>query len=1148
MTTIETSPHVKNKVTTPEWCLGRAIYQGDRQDHSQEDGEQMSEKVTYRQQVSFCGKPRCRKCREGIGHGPYWFAYRITPEGRTVRTYIGKHLPPGISASASTPASNTPTQSRDPSIHEGEQGEIDRLNRLLARDPLDEMTVRHLMVALARAKRRGEALRAYQRFALLLQGQSARAPLAETRELYETIQSGEDMRGDGIREEGEIGQDETGRSNQSPLVGRSAELEKLQQLLLAAERGPTAVPRAGAPTTLALQRPQPQCMVLMGESGIGKTRLAEETARLALRSGWAVVWSHAYAQESGIPYRLWSELLRNLIAQGLWDADEAGQIYAPLKALLPELHELWDDVGEPEQGQMRLREAVYELLVAISARAPLLLVLDDVQWADGSSCEMFGYVARRLNGQRIALLGTCRETELTGNPTLYSLLGHMQREQVVEYLHVQPLADTEIAALVAHLPEAVVRHIQAQAAGNPFFAEELALSLPERERKQAIIGAGIKIERGVTSEREAGGGEAMPALPKTITAALNARIQRLSTSCQQLLERAAVLGSSFGLPLINAMESAPATQAVQTTPGPSVDEDTVLDLLDEAIRSGILTEEGTGARISYRFWHPLLATHLYNTLSATRRARMHRRAADALQSIYAAREHELNEQAATVTDHLVKGGADAEQIAHFAELAAHHAYALSAYPEAERHYRLAIQYLESAGMIQQPRAQATQEIPVSPLHLAFLLERLAECVLIQGDFKGARALFERVLEIRTQQTGEQDAQEAQIQALLWSEIGWTWRYTGNKDRAWQCCRHGEQVLEGAGVPTGLARARLYYQRSSLYWLEGNYEEAHRNALQALEIFEETQSTQHLQVSPRSQQPSEATTQLTRTRRTLLGDPVDQGRTHALIGAIANATGQHAEALDHLNEALALYERYDRKREIAHVCNNIGHVYMKQARFQSAMNYLQRAYTLAERIGDAPLMGVVLHNLGELARSFENQNLEEAELYFRRSLLMAEQIDDREYLSRWNADLALVLIERHDLSGAAQYVARAISIARAMHNTPCTGYALVSIGMLRTAQARTGQGSTSDKALDSYSLLACAKRARRTLEHALSLHGLEVETTTKGRIALAEALSLLGEYELARGQTTLAMEEAKRYELGELVKKCERMMRRDIHKF
>ncbi len=1080
----------------------------------------MDDKVTYRQQVNFCGKPRCRKCREGVGHGPYWYAYHLTDAGRTVRTYIGRELPPGVASSLSAssdaipegdleekrghsmPRSGTATPKNPafPIAQEGLYSEIDALDRLLAFDPTNEAALQRLMIVLAQSKRRGEAMRAYQRFTSVLRTGYGRSPLAETQEIYETVLHGGDFSdrdlrmGGGSVEEGwgpsrspsTIDSPHIGRVNQSPLVGRDQERNALWQLLLAAERVRLGSANAGVGekkpsvvAALALERPRSQCMVLMGESGIGKTRLAEETAREAQRHGWAVVWSHAYEQESAIPYRLWSEALRNLLAQGLWQDEqntrrEPTQVYQPLRALLPELHEWWsEDEGQslsgsyhhnplsPEQEQVRLREAVYELLTTISARTPLLMVLDDVQWADGSSCELLGYLARRLPGHPIVLLATCRENELSNNATLRSLFSHMQREHAIEYLHVEPLTDAQIATIVSHLPDPMVRHIQSQAAGNPFFAEELAHSLPPGQIEQQSIG------------------EETTALPKTITAALNQRVRRLSTACQQLLGKAAVLGGSFGFPLIHVMEAS-AT---------GIEEETILDLLDEALSSGVLMEEGTGTRITYRFWHPLLASHLYNNLSATRRARLHRRAAEVLQQVYSARE---DGQAAAITEHLVKGGAEAGQIVHFAELAADHAYALSAYPEAERQYRLAVQYVEAADP-QHGRSQPSHPLPAETRsRLAFLLERLAECVRIQGKFKEARQIFERVLEVRNHRdratSGELDSQEAQIQSLLWSEIGWTWRFTGDNQRAWQCCERGEQVLRAAGITTGPARARLLFQQGSLHWQEGNYADARRSINAALKLFEEAQSSR--------MQPAGDPARLTRIRQTLLGDPVDLGRAHALLGAVDNAVGERAEALSHLNTALALYERHDRQREIAHVCNNIGYVHLKQGHYPLARNFLQRAFTLAERIGDIPLMSVVLHNMGELALLSSGNGLEEAELYYRRGLALAEQINDREYLSLWNADLAIVLLKCGKIENARECVGRALTIARTMHNIPCTGLALISLGNLRIAQARATNN------------LSYLKRAKKSLEHALILRGLEVETRAKGQVALAEVASLI----------------------------------------
>jgi tetratricopeptide (TPR) repeat protein len=692
---------------------------------------------------------------------------------------------------------------------------------------------------------------------------------------------------------------------------------------------------------------------------------------------------------------------------------------------------------------------------------------------------------------------TCRGNELTSKHPLRSLLAHMQREHAVETLHVHPLTDDQVGALVAHLPQEMVRRIQTQAAGNPFFAEELAHSF-------RIDDVGLMAT---------GGGMQRPprdALPATVTAALNQRLNKLSDACQQLLSKAAVLGGPFGFHLISAMEASRA----------SIDEDVLFDQLEEAIRSGVLTEEGTGTRITYHFWHPLLAGHLYNQLSSTRRARLHRRAAEVLQQIYATRQ---GEQAATITRHLVEGGADAVQIARYAELAGNHAYGLSAYAEAERHYRLAVEQVEKAQARQQYREP-------DRLHLAFMLERLAECTRIQGNFKEARNLFERVLEMRydsrTLDSAEGAQEEAQIEALLWSEIGWTWRFTGDTARTRQCCEHGEQVLRNAGIFTGPAWARLRFQQSSILWQQGDYEEALRAARESLSLFEESLPQGDAAEFSKGGMPDASN--LTRIRRTLLGDPVDLGRTHTLMGAIANAIGQRNEALEHQNRALAIYERYDRQREIAHVSNNIGFLHLKKAEYTLAESFLHRSFSLAERTGDVPLISVVFHNLGELSAA--SGDLQEAETLYKKSLLLAEQVEDREYVSLWNSDLAGVLLAEGKLVDAQLCVGRALITARAIHNAPCLGLALVTLGNLRISQAKA---ETNVEIRD-------LKRARGSLRHALALQGLEVETRVRGQLALAEVSLLMGHKEAAREEAVRAMEEARRFELVGVLKDCERL--------
>ena len=507
-----------------------------------------------------------------------------------------------------------------------------------------------------------------------------------------------------------------GRNQQHPLVGRDHELETLRRLLIETEELARAPLAAQQPAILS-HGVSSRCssVWLLGEAGIGKTRLAEEVSREAQRRGWAVAWGRAHAQELAVPYRLWIEVLRNIWRQ-VNEAQSAVSrnplLYQPLAVLLPEITDLLPQAGMPsvvlpEQIQIRLWDATLALLKAISEHVPLLVVLDDLHWADASSCELLGYLVRHLPGSRMFLVGTCRQAELLPAHPLRSLLADLQREQAVTTLHLSALTEAQIRTLLADIPESLVGRIQLQAAGNPFFAEELArVASSERTVSSNEVVPSVKSQRS--------------ALPEAIAAALDLRLARLGRACRQLLSNAAILGNSFSLSAIRLM---------QISQNPSADEDSILDLLEEALQAGMLTEEGSGTRITYYFWHPLLVSHLYDGLSAGRRASLHRRAAEVLHQAYQGREQE---GAAAIVHHLANGGAESPQVAYYAEMAGDRAYALSAYPEAERHYWLAVEHIGTL---------AADASPDECLRLANLLERLGECTQIPGILQGGSSLF-----------------------------------------------------------------------------------------------------------------------------------------------------------------------------------------------------------------------------------------------------------------------------------------------------------------------------------------------------------------------------------------------------------------------
>ncbi len=584
---------------------------------------------------------------------------------------------------------------------------------------------------------------------------------------------------------------------------------------------------------------------------------------------------------------------------------------------------------------------------------------------------------------------------------------------------------------------------------------------------------------------------------------LDLRLAYLSPACRRLLSKAAVLGGSFEFPLICSIEA------------PGSDEDTVLELIEEALNAGMLTEEGIGTRITYQFWHPLLVSHLYASLSAARRANLHRRVAEVLLNSYGGREEE---GAATVSYHLIHGGADADQIAHYAELAGNRAYALSAYPEAEKHYRLALVHLNTH--------------PDEQLHRAAILELLGECTRIQGKYEEARIFYEQALKARSQQKGLiADSQyEAQVQALLWYEIARTWYDTGDNAKAREHFERAEHVLRKADVVNELVWARICYQQSYISWREGSYVDASSVANEALKLFEKAVQ--------QNEQSKEQFSKLDHVRRTLIADLVDLGRVHILLGAITASNGQYQKAYTHLSTALAIFEQRDHQREIAIVCCNLGDLYLRKAEYTQAQSVLRRSLSTAERIGDVPVISFAVGNLGIL--DLRIGNLVDAETELRRGIAFAERVNDPLSTSMQYSYLATVLQEQGKLSDAKSTVYHALMIGRGPHIIPYVGLTLVAIANLRIAQASV-MNFNADSTISLQEKEYFLRSAEKTCQHALSYEGIEAETRIEGQLTQVQVQLQLHEVEAAYQQAQQTLQEARQAELTWLVAKVQRML-------
>ncbi|MFV2171868.1 BTAD domain-containing putative transcriptional regulator [Actinomadura sp. LOL_011] len=476
-----------------------------------------------------------------------------------------------------------------------------------AADPLREEAWRLLALALYRAGRQGDALAALRR---------ARAALTE--ELG--VDPGPALR----RLEADILAQAPGLGAPPGAVG--APVRPLSLKAPAAEPSPEFTgPRAafvGRADELALLDGAAErggVVLLGGDAGMGKTALAERFARGLGERGWTCAWGRAQ-ETGGAPAAWpWAELLRDLAAA----APPAPGVAARLAPLLDDAAPGRGD-ADVTTGRFRLHLAVGDYLAGIAGRAPLLLVLEDLHWADDETLALLVRLAERLRDRRVLLAATFRRTEAPDR--LAAALAALARREPLR-IDLGGLAPAEVAELVratsaTGVPDAELTDLAERTGGNPFFVRETARLLDAEGTPAAVR-----------------------RVPAGVGDVLRRRIARLPVPAQGVLRDAAVVGRDADL-------------AVLTDLAP--DEETVIDAVEAALAAGLVTEPAPGRM---RFVHALVRDTLYDGLSRARRTRLHGRVAAAL-------EWHRPAEVAAIAHHYLESGAEPGKAVRYARLAA----------------------------------------------------------------------------------------------------------------------------------------------------------------------------------------------------------------------------------------------------------------------------------------------------------------------------------------------------------------------------------------------------------------------------------------------------------------------------------------------
>jgi DNA-binding SARP family transcriptional activator len=533
-------------------------------------------------------------------------------------------------------------------------------SELVRLEPFRESAHLRLLRAHAAAGDRGEALRAYDRCRRLLAEELGVDPSPELEAAYLEL----------LREEPAAG------AGRQPLLEAAAPARPPGEGPFASRGTELARLRAAWSSARAGRR---RLVLVTGEAGIGKTRLAGELAGLAERDGATVLVGRC-DEQAGVAYLPLRAALGPYLAA--CPADRLRALAGPLGG---ELARLWPELasrlpglpapthGGPEEERYLLFEAVTGLLDAVAAAGPALLVVDDLHQADEQSLALLRHLAHASRPARILIVLTARDEEATRDD-LAAALADLLRAPGSEHLALGGLDEPAVAAIAESLTgrppspatATLARAVRGRTGGNPFFAGELLRHLAETGAL-----AGDAIARTAT-------GAALEDVPATLRLVVDQRLARLGDPVRHLLEVASVIGPSADLTLLARVVD--------------LGYDDLLDALDVAVRARLL-DERPGVPGRYDFHHGIVHDLVYTGLPATRRALLHHRVGEALESagLGPDRLQQLADQFA-----LGEAG-DAGKAAQYARQAGDQALARRRYEEAAHRYRQALAALDRAG-------------------------------------------------------------------------------------------------------------------------------------------------------------------------------------------------------------------------------------------------------------------------------------------------------------------------------------------------------------------------------------------------------------------------------------------------------------------
>jgi class 3 adenylate cyclase/tetratricopeptide (TPR) repeat protein len=526
-------------------------------------------------------------------------------------------------------------------------------------------------------------------------------------------------------------------------------------------------------------------VLVAGEAGVGKSRLVAEVAREAEARGMRVLMGHCVESEGAPPYLPYVEMIEEAVSNPrnpealrnalVGVAPEVARIAPVLRRLVPDIGPPVD--LPPELAQRYVWNSVGEFLTRGAQGLPLLLVLEDLQWADESTVLLTEYLAPLLSHLPALLLGTYRDGEVDVSHPLARVISVLARRRLVERIGLPGLSPSGVRTMVEALagqpvPDQLVRLIEMETEGNPFFIEEVYLHLAE---------SGVLFDEHGRVHQDLSLAE--NSVPEGVRLVLGERLARLSPATRDALTAAAVLGRVFSPDLVS--EVAPAAP------------DALIEAFDEAEHARLIAPAARHGHLA--FSHELIRQTLLADTSTLKRERLHLRAADTIERSYA---DDIETHAGDLAHHLSLAGshADPGRLARYLAIAGRRAFDAAAFEDAVVHFQKALALVAPGDQETRPE----------------LLEWLALALRSVGRWDDSLRPMNEALDLY-QELGSTDG----IGRLAWAMVyQLTWSF-----RVPEAVQIAQRALAALGDVATADRARLICSVGWALSIAGDYESA-----------------------------------------------------------------------------------------------------------------------------------------------------------------------------------------------------------------------------------------------------------------------------------------------------------------------------------